>query len=290
MRLVRNACAHNRFELSTVCSHAYGLGKERSRASTRARPIASRGRPVFGGSRCATTFTGIFSTLELRYFLFNYGQRWSLLVVAMLISLMTTPVIYATRAASTVRLILALELHYFPLIALRLHWRRAGLISHVGALAHRGRCPSFLRDLFDSGQHWSLAAAAVLVLLIPLDIIIGQLFNAARATRASTRPARQTAAAETARAATVPFRITSSTLANVPSTISSDAAPSTAAAAAPPPPPLPPPPPPPPPLPPLSPLPYRERDWPCSYARCACSRPERASRGRNQPGFEWRSS
>ena len=53
-----------------------------------------------------------------------------------------------------------LALRYLPLIALRLLWNRADLVSHVDALPHRGRCHCFLRDLFHYGRRWSLLFVA----------------------------------------------------------------------------------------------------------------------------------
>jgi len=188
--------------VTTVSSCACRLRRRGIGASSRAVHHAAKGRSAHGPST-AGNFTGIFSTQasEHNHTIFDPD-----------IELLNGLASRCTTELKPAWLMSTLLLRYLPLVALRLLWRRAGLVSHADALPHRGRCHCFLRDLFDSGQHWSLAAATVLVLLIPLDIVIGPLFNAARATRVSTRPARQTAAAVMARAATVPFWITSPAL------------------------------------------------------------------------------
>ena len=87
-----------------------------------------------------------------------------------------------------------LALRYLPLIALRLVWRRAGLVSHVDALPHRGRCHRFPCDLYDYGRSWSLLFVATLLVRLPLGAATAPLVWAACAANARTRAARQTTA------------------------------------------------------------------------------------------------
>ena len=88
-----------------------------------------------------------------------------------------------------------LVLRYLPLIVLRLIWRRAGLVCHVDALPHRGRCHCFFRNLFDYGQRWSLLIIALIVVLLPLSLLTTPTVYAARLARSSTRSARRASAA-----------------------------------------------------------------------------------------------
>ena len=172
------ACA---IALTTLLSFAYRLRRDGTGASSRAVHHAATRRPAYG-TLTAGNFTGIFATQASEHNRTIFDPEIELLNEL------------AARCATELTpawLMWALAMRYLPLIALRLLWRRAGLVSHADALPHRGRCHRFTRDLFDYGRGWSLLFVATLLVRLPLGAAAAPLVWAARTTSARTRAARR---------------------------------------------------------------------------------------------------